>query len=220
MEMSIVKYRIIPLVAFVSCLALWAIPAAIDPYEILIAVVIVVTASVFQYGRQAFNNLGLSKGHFSFKNVLVAPFVYALILFLVYFFILIPLVTSFTEQAIDYSAFKNLQGNIFYALLALLYIWISAAFGEEIVWRGYFMRQFSHFFGKRYLSLGINAIFFASLFGYFHSYQGLTGQIITGIIGALLALIFILKKYNLWFVISVHGFFDTFALIMLYNGWL
>jgi len=53
-----------------------------------------------------------------------------------------------------------------------------------------------------------------------HGYQGITGQIITGIIGLLLAIIFHLRKYDLWFNIAVHGFFYTIALIVIYNGWM
>ena len=51
-----------------------------------------------------------------------------------------------------------------------------------------------------------------------NSYQGITGQLVTGVIGVLLALIFYLRKYDLWFVITVHGFFDTIALVCVYFG--
>ena len=51
-----------------------------------------------------------------------------------------------------------------------------------------------------------------------HSQQGITGQLVTGIVGGLLALIFYLRKYDLWFVIAVHGFFDTISIILIYFG--
>ena len=45
-----------------------------------------------------------------------------------------------------------------------------------------------------------------------------TGQIVTFVIGSLIALLFYLRKYDLWFVIAVHGFFNTFALTCIYFG--
>ena len=51
-----------------------------------------------------------------------------------------------------------------------------------------------------------------------HSSQGITGQLVTWIVGALLALIFYLRKYDLWFMIAVHGFFNTIALSCIYFG--
>ena len=65
-----------------------------------------------------------------------------------------------------------------------------------------------------------NLMVFAIIFGMMHSYQGVSGQIITGIVGAILAVTFHLKKDDLWFNVAVHGFFDTFAIIFLNYSWL
>ncbi|MCB7479833.1 CPBP family intramembrane glutamic endopeptidase [Christiangramia sediminis] len=119
---------------------------------------------------------------------------------------------------IDYSSFDQLKGNLQACLIALLVVWITAGFGEEIIFRGYFMRQFVKFFGDGKVSIFLNIVLFAVFFGYMHSYQGITGQLVSGTIGALLALVFYLRKYDLWFVIAVHGFFDTIALICIYFG--
>lgn len=35
-----------------------------------------------------------------------------------------------------------------------------------------------------------------------------------------LAIVFYIRKYDLWFNIAIHGFFDTIALVLLYKGWI
>ncbi|WP_415375506.1 type II CAAX prenyl endopeptidase Rce1 family protein [Patiriisocius sp. Uisw_017] len=81
------------------------------------------------------------------------------------------------------------------------------------------MRQFAKFFGNSKLSVILSTIIFAILFGFMHSYLGIIGQIITSIIGLLRAIIFHLKKYDLWSNIAVHGLFDTIPLLAIYHGW-
>ena len=48
----------------------------------------------------------------------------------------------------------------------------------------------------------------------------ISGQILTSIIGMLLAVIFHLRKNDLWFNIALHGFIDTVGLVYMYYGWL
>lgn len=148
---------------------------------------------------------------------MLAPLV-AAGLFTLYVFVLVPGITEITGAPIDYSAFDELVGNLPACLVALALVWATAGFGEEVIFRGYFMRQFVKFFGESNVSIALNIILLACFFGFMHSYQGITGQLVTGIVGALLALIFYLRKYDLWFVIAVHGFFDTIAIICVYFG--
>jgi len=80
------------------------------------------------------------------------------------------------------------------------------------------MRQFVKFFGESKVSIVLNIVLITGFFGFMHSQQGITGQLVTWIVGALLALIFYLRKYDLWFIIAVHGFFNTIALTCIYFG--
>ena len=78
------------------------------------------------------------------------------------------------------------------------------------------MKQFVKLFGEGKLSISLNIILFGILFGMLHSYQGITGQIVTGILGATLSFIFYKHKYNLWLNIAIHGFFDSIAILLFY----
>lgn len=202
------------------CLMLWEAPIDLDEFEILIACMLVLILSYLEFGKDFFGSLGFQKDRRTFKNLLVKAPLIGGAMFALYYFILIPGITSLTGQGIDFSGFDELKGNVKYAIIGFLYIWISAAFGEEVIWRGYLMRQFYRIFGTGRFSIFLNIVGFAFLFGLFHAYQGITGQIITAIIGMLLAIIYQIRKFDLWFNIAVHGYFDTIALIVIYKGWL
>ncbi len=209
---------LIPLITITIICFLWFGPIRIGYIENIIISILIIIANYIEYKGKPFLALGFQREKFTFKNILVLAPLVALGLFVFYVFAVVPGVTKLTGVPIDYSSFDQLKGDLPACLIALLLVWATAGFGEEIIFRGYFMRQFVKFFGESKVSIVINITLFACFFGFMHSYQGITGQIVTGIVGALLALIFYLRKYDLWFIVAVHGFFDTIALILIYLG--
>ncbi|MBQ4804994.1 CPBP family intramembrane metalloprotease [Aquimarina sp. MMG015] len=206
---------LIPLITITFICFFWFGPFRITIENIIISILIII-ANYIEYKEKAFSELGFQREKFTFKNILVLAPLVALGLFIFYVFILVPGITKFTGTPIDYSAFDQLKGNLPAFLITLLLVWATAGFGEEIIFRGYFMRQFVKFFGESKISIALNIILITGFFGFMHSYQGITGQLVTWIVGALLAWIFYLRKYDLWFLISVHGFFNTIALSCIY----
>ena len=98
----------------------------------------------------------------------------------------------------------------------LIIAWTSAAFGEEIVFRGFLQHRLANL-GDAALGPTLVAVMVqAMLFGLGHAYQGLGGIVVTGVVGAMLGLITIAANGNLWPAILIHGFGDTFSLTMLY----
>lgn len=212
------RQTLIPLITFTIICFLWFGPIRISYIENIIISILIILANYIEYKGKPFSALGFRREKFTFKNLLVFAPLVALGLFIFYVFALVPGITTLTGVPIDYSSFDQLKGNLPACLIALLLVWASAGFGEEIIFRGYFMRQFVKFFGESKISIMLNIVLFACFFGFMHSYQGITGQLVAGFVGALLALIFYLRKYDLWFIIAVHGFFDTFAIICIYFG--
>jgi len=208
----------IPLITTAIIFFLWFGPIQIPYIVNIIISIIIIIANYIEYKGKPFAALGFQREKFTFKNIFVLAPIVAAGLFALYVFVLVPGITKITGAPIDYSAFDELVGNLPACLVALVLIWATAGFGEEIIFRGYFMRQFVKFFGESKVSIALNIILLACFFGFMHSYQGITGQLVTGIVGALLALIFYLRKYDLWFVIAVHGFFDTIAIVCVYFG--
>lgn len=218
MQNSTEKKTLIPIIVILAICFLWFGPLSIPYFGTILAAIVVIIASYVEYKGKLFSSLGFQRKDFSIKNILFLAPLMASVLFLIYLFILVPGIASLTGKPLDYSEFESFEGNLPACLIGLVFIWASAGFGEEIIFRGYFMQQFVKFFGDGKLSIIINIIVFGCFFGYVHAYQGISGQLITGIIGAMLATIFYLRKYNLWLLVAIHGFFDTIALICVYFG--
>ncbi|WP_411029810.1 CPBP family intramembrane glutamic endopeptidase [Spongiimicrobium sp. 3-5] len=212
------RQTLTPLITIAIICFLWFGPIRISYIENVIISILIIIANYIEYKGKPFLALGFQREKFTFKNIFVLAPLVALGLFVFYVFALVPGITELTGVPIDYSSFDQLKGNLPACLVALLIVWASAGFGEEIIFRGYFMRQFVKFFGESKVSIVLNILLLACFFGFMHSYQGITGQLVTGAIGAIVALIFYLRKYDLWFVVAVHGFFDTIALICVYFG--
>ena len=171
-----------------------------------------------EYKKKVFSSLGFSRRHFNYKNILIKAPLTAILIVMMYRWLLTPIIINITKVEIDLSAFDFLRGNLSNLLITLPLVWLSAAFGEEIIFRDYLMTRFSKIFGKSTLSIFLNIIIFSLFFGYIHDYQGISGQLLSGITGAILAIIFHLNKNNLWLNIAVHEMIDTIALVSIYFG--
>lgn len=127
-----------------------------------------------------------------------------------------PLSDKLTESTTDHSAFDSLRGNLKNFLLVLITVWILVAFAEEIIFRGYVMGEIAESIGTSRVALTVNLILSSILFGLAHWYQGKSGALSTGIIGAILGILFVSSGFNLWLPILTHGFIDTVGLFLLY----
>lgn len=142
-----------------------------------------------------------------------------ILILLISLFIFLPLIDTIIGQTPDYSDFKILEGNLSFLLIQLVLVWTIIAFGEEIIFRGFLMSRIKKVVGEQATGRVLNVLISSVLFGFLHSYQGLSGQVFTGMIGVLLACNFIYKEYNLWENIFIHGFVNTVAMILFFLGW-
>jgi len=213
-----IRQIIIPLIAVGIICFLWFGPFQLAYLTNILATLVVLVASYLEYKGNGLLELGFQREKFTIKNILVLAPLVALGLFILYVFVLVPGITKLTGVAIDYSAFDQIKGNLKVYLFSVFVVWLGSGFGEEIIFRGYFMRQFLKFFGESKLSVALSIVLITGFFGFMHSGQGITGQLVTFIVGSLIALIFYLRNYDLWFVISIHGFFNTIALTFVYLG--
>ncbi|WP_103072166.1 CPBP family intramembrane glutamic endopeptidase [Aquimarina sediminis] len=216
MNKAFLTTKLTPVIAIILCCVLYLS----GYFQMIIAALLLLIASAIEYKKDLFGSLGFQRKGINIKNLLIVAPLLGIAIFLFYGYILTPSVTYLTGQPIDFSVFEPYQGNLPATLSLFARIWVSAAFGEEIVFRGYLMRQFTKFFGSSKISLAINILLFGFIFGLSHAYQGVSGQILSGITGMLLAVIFHIRKSDLWFNIAVHGFIDTVALVYIYYGWL
>lgn len=214
MKKDFLKTTLTPIIAAILCIALHRLGYGIA----ILAMPIILAASAIEYGKGTFGSLGFQRERLKVFDLLVVAPLVAGGLFLLYWFVLVPGAVSLTGQPIDFSAFESYKGNLKAVLSLLLFVWVSAAFGEEILYRGYFMRQFVKFFGEGRISIMLNILILGVIFGSAHSYQGISGMVVAGTTGAIFATIFCFRKYDLWFNVALHGFFDTIAMVLVYRG--
>jgi len=212
------RQTLIPLITLAIICFMYFGPINRTPFENIIISIIIIIANYIEYKGKPFSALGFQRAKFNAKNLLVLAPLVAIGLFAFYVIAIVPGIEMLTGVPIDYSSMSQLEGNLQVTIVWILLVWATAGFGEEIIFRGFFMRQFVKFFGESKISIALNIVLVTGFFGFMHSQQGITGQLVTWIIGALIALIFYLRKYDLWFVIAVHGFFNTIALICIYFG--
>ncbi|MBZ5597535.1 MAG: CPBP family intramembrane metalloprotease [Acidobacteriia bacterium] len=160
-------------------------------------------------------DVGLTKNR-SWKLTLALGIAAGLLMETFELFVSQPLLTRLTGKQPDLSDFQDLPGNFKLAALGFLFIWTLAAFGEEMVWRGYLMNRVADLGKRTRLAWFVSLIVVNMGFGYAHSYQGITGIIDEGLMGVLLGLMFLGTGCNLWVPIVAHGVQDTVDLLLIY----
>jgi uncharacterized protein len=129
-----------------------------------------------------------------------------------------PIVRSFTEDSPDLSLFKELRGNLQATLLLIALSWVLAAFGEEMVWRGYAMTRVAEVMGGSAGAWALSLVLVSVAFGIAHDYQALSGIIITAFGGITYGVLYLLAGRNLLVPIMAHGAQNTCDLLFIYHG--
>ena len=174
--------------------------------------VIVLAILLFTYLQDGdFKNLNFKKIGFSQMKIILACY---LILEISMDFVFQPLVSKIFNEPADYYSFKIIENNPQQYIKWLFNMWISAAIGEELLFRGFAFSQFRKIFGeKKILLVFLSAIMFSLP----HLYQGISGLVMTFLFGLAFGFLYI-KFNNIWINIIVHGLIDTVFLTLSYYG--
>ena len=93
--------------------------------------------------------------------------------------------------------------------------WVLIGFGEEFVFRGFILNRFLVLTGESGRGMVLACLLQAIWFGAGHASQGLSGMLITGAIGFVLALAFLTRmQRNLWPLVIAHASIDSVILTM------
>jgi len=130
-----------------------------------------------------------------------------------------PLAEKITGKPHDYSIVEGVRGDPRTLAATIALVWVTVAFIEEIVFRGFFMTELVKVLGQSGFALALNSVLSAFVFGLAHWYQGRSGVLSSGMISVLISLVFIWSGFNLWLVILLHGFIDTTYLALMYGDW-
>jgi membrane protease YdiL (CAAX protease family) len=133
-------------------------------------------------------------------------------------FISQPLLMRWTGKAPDLELFRALHGNFTWTLIALAGTWTLAAFGEEMVYRGYLMNRVADLMRPTRTAWGVSLIVVSCAFGAGHIDQGITGQLENMVDGLFLGAIYLACRRSLSVAILAHGVADTLDVLLLFFG--
>ncbi|MBD80650.1 MAG: hypothetical protein CL840_17175 [Crocinitomicaceae bacterium] len=153
----------------------------------------------------------------NWKRAVVQGLLYSIAIFIFTEITVEPIIDRYFGDS-DLSSFDNLKGNLANYIVFSLFMWVIAAFGEEMLYRGYMVKRIAIILGNKQWGW-IAAITISSIiFGIAHKYQGPAGMVGTGVIGFLTGLIFLRNKNNLLVCMFTHGFYDMIGITLLYFG--
>jgi membrane protease YdiL (CAAX protease family) len=125
-----------------------------------------------------------------------------------------------TEPAGVEERWGDVRGNLPMYLLWLMIVWTTAAFGEEMFFRGYLVTRLQTAFSDIRFGTALAVIISALLFGCAHFYyQGFRGLVLTALIGLAFGTMFLLFRRNLWPLILWHGIIDTLTFTAIFMNW-
>ena len=129
-----------------------------------------------------------------------------------------PLVVRALGAPPDLHPFASLAGDLPRAALLMLFVWTLAAFGEELVWRGYLFNRLVGLLRHSPAPYSIALVLGSALFGIAHFHQGLPGVVVESVGGLILGAAYLGCDRNLAIPIAVHGVVDTIDVVLGYLG--
>jgi membrane protease YdiL (CAAX protease family) len=129
-----------------------------------------------------------------------------------------PILARLFGRQPDLELFRMLTGNIKMTLLFIALSWTLAAFGEEMVWRGYAMNRVADVGGRTSRAWIASLVLVSAVFGLAHGYQGLTGWMEEGFAGLALGLMYLRTGNNLAVPIVAHGVCNTMDMVLIFSG--
>jgi membrane protease YdiL (CAAX protease family) len=118
----------------------------------------------------------------------------------------------------DVSRFAALRGDAMRLAAYLLLAWVSAALGEEWLFRGVLLTRLEAAFGPGRLATLAAVVLQAGLFALGHAYLGARGVATALVVGLVFGLAYVLNGRNLVPLVLAHGLIDTLSLVAIYAG--
>ena len=155
----------------------------------------------------------------SWKRTILLALGGTVVLFLVGGVIQALVLPLFLDQTVaDTSRFDAIRGNPLKLLQVLLVVWVTAAFGEEVVYRGFLIPRLARLFGDGRYAGAVAVVFGSVGFGFLHLYQGMAGVVMTGWSGIVLGAVYLLAGRNIWAAVFAHGLTHLISFSMMAAG--
>src|SRR5262249_40373151 len=124
--------------------------------------------------RSGWRAIGLSRPEHFWRTLLLGLVIGTAYQFLS-LALLDPLIARLTGRLAGVSQFTALVGSLQGLLFCLAVVWTLAAFGEELIYRGYLANRIAELFDAKHGRWVVSLLACSSLFGAAHYYQGASG---------------------------------------------
>lgn len=138
-----------------------------------------------------------------------------LVLFTVFGIFIDPILQTWLGEY-DLSSIDDIRGNLVGYIILMVIMWVFAAFGEEFLFRGYYMKALAELLGNNNKAWLLSAIITSLYFGVSHIYQGLVGVVSVFLWSFTISLIFNKNRNNLLLLVLIHGFYDSIGITMIF----
>ncbi len=112
----------------------------------------------------------------------------------------------------------SLRGNLPYLAFLLVGIWLLAAIGEELVYRGYVLNRLVDLLGRGKAGWGVGLIVSSLMFALGHGIFNRAVVVGGFLLGLIEGGLYLASRRNLWLSIVFHGTWDTVFLILSFLG--
>jgi len=128
------------------------------------------------------------------------------------------LASLFDLPAPDVSQYNLLHGNAGLFVVAALGSMVTGGFIEEVVYRGLMVDRLARVFGGGLRGRVIGALGCGIPFGLIHYEWGVGGILVTAVMGAVLGLMYLATRRNLWPLVAAHAALDLILMVQAYLG--
>ena len=157
---------------------------------------------------------------FSFKDFTLKKIFFGIVVAILYSlsdqYLFSPIISKFSSSGLP--EIFSMKGNVTKLVIGLLLSWTTAAFFEELLFRGYLVNRLADYLGETKLTKIIIALLSGIAFGFVHAYQGLHGAIFAGVFGVFQAIIYFIDDKKVTIPIIAHGTFDTIGFTSMFIG--
>jgi hypothetical protein len=123
----------------------------------------------------------------------------------------------FVKPDSSVTRFGNLKGNIWLTTWWISLGWISGAFFEEMLFRGFLLTQFEAMIGSVRISTSIAIVLQAAIFALAHFYyKGAYGAIPVFASAVFVGICYVKFDRNLWPLVLSHGTMNTLGFVAKY----